>query len=296
MGVLHADSGTFALDADMSGDHVALALAAGGVDYADLLSAGTPAIRGNPAKPAKLLYRTPPGLELRAHKLPWMHRDDSAKREVVFELRTHRVQDVLPPTIHPETREPYAWVDRPRCREDIPCIPEALLRLAREWSAALPAMEAACPWAPPPAPKADTARTRGTDSERHHDGPSVIAAFNAQVPVTTVLARNGYKQCGTRWVAPGSTSGTPGVVVFDGRVYSHHGSDALAGDHSHDAFSAFTLLEHQGNVTGAVRAASLELGLNRLITLLPSTYPVTAPPAPQRPRLVRRSAIHGRRL
>jgi hypothetical protein len=90
---------------------------------------------------------------------------------------------------------------------------------------------------------------------------SVISKFNATYTVTQILGRNQYQQRGKRWLAPGSKSGMPGVVILDGRAYSHHGCDPLAGKHSHDAFGAFAVLEHKGDVRAAVRAAAESLGI-----------------------------------
>jgi putative DNA primase/helicase len=82
-----------------------------------------------------------------------------------------------------------------------------------------------------------------------------------------VLERNGYRRSRgkrNRWIAPSSSTGIPGVLVFaDGRCYSHHeGSDRLADRHAHDAFSAMCALEHGGDFTAALRAARHELGLD----------------------------------
>lgn len=80
-----------------------------------------------------------------------------------------------------------------------------------------------------------------------------------------LLKKHGYKPKGTdRFTTPGSTSGLPGVKVFeDGRAYSHHGSDPLADGHSHDAFSVFCILAHKGDMRAAVREAAKPLGMDR---------------------------------
>jgi hypothetical protein len=69
-----------------------------------------------------------------------------------------------------------------------------------------------------------------------------------------------------RYLAPDSSTGIPGVNILKGedgleRAYSHHGSDPLADGHSHDAFSAYCVLEHGGDVKAAVRAVAKELGV-----------------------------------
>jgi putative DNA primase/helicase len=61
---------------------------------------------------------------------------------------------------------------------------------------------------------------------------------------------------------PNSSTGNPGVKVFDdGRVFAHNASSPLSGDHSHDEFSVFTVLEHDGDAKAAYEAAARELGL-----------------------------------
>lgn len=110
-------------------------------------------------------------------------------------------------------------------------------------------------------------RPKTAPRERREAG-GVIGAFNGAHTVEEILERRGYQRdehhrpagdVVARYLAPGSTSGLAGVIVFaDGNVYSHHSKahDPLAGDHAHDAFSAFTILEHGGNVQAAVRAAA----------------------------------------
>lgn len=75
---------------------------------------------------------------------------------------------------------------------------------------------------------------------------SVIAAFNREHPVEEVLEASGYKRRGKKWVSPNSHSGQAGVIVKDGRAYSHH-ADAL-GDHFwHDPFDLYAKLQHGGD-------------------------------------------------
>jgi hypothetical protein len=72
---------------------------------------------------------------------------------------------------------------------------------------------------------------------------SVIDLFNQQADIGHIIEQAGYKPAGrNRWTWPGSTSGTPGVVLLpeSGRLYSHHGQDPLScQEHSHDAFSVW---------------------------------------------------------
>ena len=93
---------------------------------------------------------------------------------------------------------------------------------------------------------------------------SVIDAFNDQADIGTILEQHGYEESGrNRWIWPGSTTGTPGVHLLpeSGRVYSHHPADPLAGVHSHDAFSAWCVLAHGGDMRSAVKEAARIMGM-----------------------------------
>lgn len=120
VGLAHAYAGTCALDID----NAALAgpaLAAHGVDLAALLAAPDAVhIRSGRAGRGKLLFRLP---------IPLTHVNRSAAEG--FELRSASkngltVQDVLPPSIHPDTGKPYQWVGD---WHNVPDIPADLLAL-----------------------------------------------------------------------------------------------------------------------------------------------------------------------
>ena len=93
---------------------------------------------------------------------------------------------------------------------------------------------------------------------------SVIAAFNEQADFGTILAPHGYKKIAKRWLSPVSSSGDPGIVIFDnGRMYCHHHDDVLYhAKHTRDAFDVWMMLEHGGDMTAAVRAAARMLGMD----------------------------------
>lgn len=103
------------------------------------------------------------------------------------------------------------------------------------------------------------------DRSAGEGGGGVIGAFNRKFDIQTILERNKYERRGNRYLAPDSTSGLPGVYIFEdtGRCYSHHGNDSLNDGHSHDAFSAFCILEHGCDVKAAVKAAAADLGVER---------------------------------
>ena len=253
MGAVLGPSGLAVLDID---DVAAtrLVFEALGLSYDDLLR-GAPRIEGRPGRD-KALFRAPPGIVLGRHSLPWPKQEGEDKPITVFELRAGDVQDVLPPTIHPDTGKPYCWRKAP-WEDGIPPLPDALLELWQEWAKHKDDLVAMCPWAvarPAPAP---APRKPGLA------GISIIDAFNAAHDVGALLEAHGYKPKGKRYLAPSSSTGLPGVNILpeSGRVYSHHGSDPLADGYSHDAFDVFRILEHGGDTQSAVRAAAHLMGI-----------------------------------
>lgn len=128
-GLLHALSGTCALDIDQL-DLARPWLAERGVDVDALLDddRATQIVSGRPGR-AKLLYRmkrplrtfkpTGSGLELRCAN-----------------LEGRSVQDVLPPTIHPDTKRPYEWGGGVLSDwRELTAIPSGLLSVWRELAA-----------------------------------------------------------------------------------------------------------------------------------------------------------------
>lgn len=257
IGLHHAASGTAVLDVDDL-ELARRALRAVSIDLDDLLSA--PGLKINTSRSVKPLYRLPDGANLKRHALTW--KDSDGRAHTVFELRSGLTQDVLPPTVHPNTGQPYTWLPAPPLsREDIPELPGTLLTLWQLWGELKPLLDEASPWAqapaPPPAPRPKQSGERA----------QVIGAFNEVHSVRALLELHGYiAKADDRFLAPNSKTGTPGVKLFrDGdteRVYSHHGSDPLADGHSHDAFSVFCTLEHGGDMRAAVKEAAAKLGLS----------------------------------
>jgi len=252
MGLLHGLSGTCALDIDHM-SHTRLICEALAIDLDSILSTA-PRIVGRPDR-GKVLFRAPEGEPLTTRKLSWPVEGATRISEVVFELRAGSVQDVLPPSIHPDTLNPYTWAGA--SWQDLPLVPEALLIIWREWDRFRPQLASLCPWAiptPRPAPR-----------KRHPEQVSVIDSYNASVTITDALESAGYRQIGKRWLSPNSSTGIPGVVVFDdGRAYSHHASDPFDPAHAFDAFDVFAHYQHLGNFSAAVRAAGELLEIERL--------------------------------
>lgn len=281
VGLLHSEAQTATLDIDHDG--AALALAAVGADLQALLNGNPYRVRGK--KGEKPVYRVPDGLSLKRRALSWP--DPTGKKGpggrvrpvTIFELRGGPgCQDVMPPSIHPETGEPYAWVGPvPASLDDLPALPDVLLSLWERWAALEPVMRAACPWAPAQAPEPaarDLARL-GSASGAH--GGGVVDTFNASRSLAEVLAAHGYTgpQRGP-WVYPGSSTGQAGVRLRPERtprgaevVMSWHAADPLGDGLPRDAFSVWALLEHGVNLYAAppervrdvVKAAARHLGL-----------------------------------
>lgn len=124
IGLAHAYSGTMALDID-DWDTASFMLQMQGIDLQALYDAPDAVVihSGNPGH-GKLLYTMPLGLALRSKKI-------SQADAVVYELRCGTangltVQDVLPPSMHPTTGQPYRWAGRGNWQH-LPMIPDALL-------------------------------------------------------------------------------------------------------------------------------------------------------------------------
>jgi hypothetical protein len=246
IGAVLGPSGLCSIDVDAP-DHALPVLGELGIELGALRKA-TPSIQGNPSR-FRLMFKAPPGVALGRKTLVWPARQPGEKPLTLFELRAGDIQDVLPPTIHPETGKPYVWLTPPN--SEFPLLPEALLELWQHWDSYRNELEAMCPSAthgfnPEPAPRGDGAR------------PNVIAAFNRDHPAEELLTKHGYKRRGKRWISPTSSTGLAGVTILDGRVYSHHASDPLADGHAHDAFDLFRILDYGGEARSSVKAAAEE--------------------------------------
>lgn len=109
-------------------------------------------------------------------------------------------------------------------------------------------------------------------THHNHDGPSTIDSFNDShdlAYVRSTLENQGYRFVykdthgpggeAYRYVRPGSTTGTPGVVVFKGArghwcTYSHHGiEDPLSGRLT-DPFDLYATFQHNSDRKAALKA------------------------------------------
>lgn len=255
VGLLHSASGTVALDID-NVEWTRIIFEGLGLDY-DAIMASAPRIVGRKDR-GKVLFRAPRNIELSRRAISWPS-PETGKSEVVLEFRAGAVQDVLPPSIHPDTGNPYTWAGR-SVWDGLPDLPAPILTIWKEWDRFRPQMIDLCPWKP--APEFKPARKPRPPSDR----ASVIDGFNAANDIHATLERYGYKRCGRsdRYLSPNSTSGLAGVVVFeDDRAYSHHASDPFDSAHTFDAFDLYAQYEHGGAVAKAVKAAGEFLGITR---------------------------------
>lgn len=279
----------------------------------DALADAYPTSVGNPAR-FRVMFRVPEGVELSRHALVWPNKSDpdgtiykglmaqvkaameegDATREAafrmaadpfkkvtVFELRGGLVQDVLPPSIHPGTRKPYAW-RTPPAADGLPELPADLLAIWQDWDAFKPKGEAVCPWRPKAATPVPAARQTAKPSPvavRTGDRlPEVIPEFNRIHDIATMIEAEGYKHIAGKWLSPHSSSGLPGVTITDGKLYSHHTSDPLANGHKNDAFDVFCILKHDGDQKAATKAAAQMLGIDA------KSRPPAPPPLGELPR------------
>lgn len=138
IGLLHAWSGTAAIDVDKHDEALAW-LEARGVNLEHLLAADDAVqIKSGRPNKGKLLYAVPPGIDplsLPSVSIRAIEPDAEGKFPVILEFRcatrcgTKTLQDVLPPSIHPDTGKPYEWGGDWRA---LPDLPEALLAIWRE--------------------------------------------------------------------------------------------------------------------------------------------------------------------
>ncbi|WP_339534027.1 bifunctional DNA primase/polymerase [Pseudomonas hunanensis] len=261
----------------------------------EALAAAYPTTVGNPAR-FRVMFRVPDGVELSRRSLAWPNQADpdgsilkaltaqmvaakdagDATREAalkmaaepfkkitVFELRGGAVQDVLPPSIHPGTGQPYTWRIPPSA-DGLPDLPADLLNIWLNWDQLKPQALAVCPWAIKSAPAVSqpTPRPRPAIALSGSSLPEVIPEFNRTYDIATLIEGHGYKRIGGKWLCPHSSSGDPGVSISEGKLYSHHSSDPLANGHKNDAFDVYCILVHDGNQREATKAAARMLGLD----------------------------------
>src|SRR5690554_3490230 len=264
IGVSLGDSGLCSLDIDCeeSFQHI---LAEFGIDPEELQI--YPAIQGA-SKKRRLIFRVPESQSLPYVKLNWKREDDISKSYTVFELRAacdgKSRFDMLPPSIHPDTKKPYKWiVQPPKSGDDWPTPPDWILSMWTAWDSFKPQLVGFCPWVQaqdPVPPKAKPKR-------QAEDGQNVIQSFIDAHDLRMTLEQYGYSRKGrSRYLSPHTTTKLPGVVLFpdEKSCFIHHASDPLCSEESGQPVNSFDLFchyEHGGDVGKAVKAAADLLGL-----------------------------------
>jgi hypothetical protein len=104
----------------------------------------------------------------------------------------------------------------------------------------------------------DKTKGQGPGSASEVTSRGIIGEFNRCFSIEEILTKYGYKQVEKdRFLCPHSTNGSPGVVLLDdgSSIYSHHSTDPLADGYAHDAFDCFRIIEHDGDIRFALKAA-----------------------------------------
>lgn len=252
---------------------------------------GFPTIKGA-SKGKRILFKMPEGFTLPYVKLNWPRKDDPKKHFTVFELRASEAggkarQDVLPPSIHPDTKEPYIWEVQPR--SPWPAPPDVLVAIWSAWESFKPQMKAACPWVTPEPLYVPITRPRdhATDST---GAQKVQDAYESAYDLAGSLVTYGYIKRGKRYLSPHSGTNLPGVILFpDGQTcWIHHASDPLCSEETGQPVNSFDLYvhyDHGGDRKAAIKQAAKDLGIKQE---RPKRDPIpfdvpqqTEPPAPQ---------------
>lgn len=258
IGLVHQSSQTCALDIDNL-EYARLMFGEFGIDLDAVLGAGLQITSGRPNR-AKAIYRIPNYLVgAKMFKINWPDRDNPNDLVCVAEFRIGAVQDVLPPSIHPDTGRPYQWINAPwNSGNEVPELPFEIAQIIKFKDDFKGQLRDACPWT-----KKDTQHIRPSRSPDKAAG-NLITQFNDAHDVGQMLDAYGYKKKGNRYLAPGSSTRIPGVIIFDdgSHFFSHHGSCPFGDGKRHDAFDIFQQFECGGNFQIALDRAKDLLGLN----------------------------------
>jgi len=230
-------------------------------------------------------------LSIRNDKLAYVPADNAEGRLTAIETRGQGGYAVVAPSYCPEAikcgkkhRQPYKVIQGDFAK--IPTLSDEQAQFLLETAQSLDEM---------PLSKKQM-QSAPLPPNRNGDGADsgVIGTFNERFEVSAILERNRYEKRGSRFLAPDSTTGLPGVHIFDnGRCYSHHANDPLNDDHAHDAFDVFRLLEHGGDLRAAVKAAAGILGMKMARSGVEDNTNWQPPPSPKWPLPPGQEAYHG---
>lgn len=274
-----------------------------GVDL-DQLIKETPTIQGS-LEGMRLEFRVPEGVDLPYVKLNWRPESDpegtkhkalmaearAAKENgdigkeeelraeakqyamyTVFELRSatdgSQKQDVLPPSFHFDAGKNYEWLTPPADGFSEP--PPWLLTVWSEFKEKFELQfKMACPWANAEQVYEKKAVSRPVQYNGDREGgfATVVNEFNRSSDIHTTLQNYGYKRIGNRYLSPMSSTGLPGVAVFNesNKCWIHHASDELCSDESGRPVAPFDLYCHNefnGDYKKAVTAIAQSMGIS----------------------------------
>ncbi|QDP48609.1 MAG: hypothetical protein Unbinned4234contig1002_35 [Prokaryotic dsDNA virus sp.] len=254
IGLIHNLSSTCSIDIDSREDAIKVFQNYLGLDPVEMKRV-YPCWRGK-KDGIKFLFKMPNIDHVGIKKLIYK---DNEQVITVFELRGSTtgtgVQDLLPPSVHPQGHR-YEWINPlPSQFSDIPELPERLVELWSNWEIEEPGMLNCLGYFKP--------ETIKRQLEPNVDSEDIITRFNATYSVENILLKNGYEKRGeNRFLSPHSQTKTPGVILLDdGSIYSHHAGDLLGDGHSHDAFDVARILEANGDWKTAFNNARSDLGI-----------------------------------
>jgi hypothetical protein len=171
--------------------------------------------------------------------------NDQGRFIIGVDLITHDQRyQILPPSPHPKTGDPYTWV-----AGEVADIPDWFGELLRPEAPASPK--------PTPPPSSNGSKP----------GDSVIGWFNDHHTWAGLLGPRGWtveagdgETPGSKWRHPDASNDTSASINDRGDLYvfSDRTPFEPTGDgdpHGYDRFAAFALLEHSGDTTAAVKAA-----------------------------------------
>ena len=219
----------------------------------------TAGIRSGKKGSAKRVFRIPPDCpELEPKKISWV--SEEGKSECIFELRCGSQQDVLPPSLHPDTRKPYQWIKHPEAPAiEILDAPKDLIYLWVHWQDFKETMEKANPnYVPPKVTK------KMKKSGKVYQGTNYIEMWKNQQNLSSWLEQCGYqRKTATRYLSPNSHSGIPGILIGNGGTtfYSFGESDRFADNHCHDVYDLLVEFEFCGDRRAAWEYILKELGV-----------------------------------
>lgn len=222
-----------------------------------------PTIKG---KGKRIMFRVPDGVMLPYCKINWPRKDDEKKYFTVFELRSacdgSQKQDVLPPSIHPDTHHPYEWIVKPpKTLEEWPIPPAWLLAIWEHFSDFKPQLVDACPWLVKPEP----INRKQSAPQNDNDLPDICGMYCQQVDIKTALVTYGYVKKGRRYLSPHSGTGLPGVNLFDDHsCWIHHASDPLCSDMTGQPVNSYDLFKYyecNDDASAAYKKAAEILGI-----------------------------------